>query len=100
MTTSKKKLTLMTLRAAAKKLGAEVNGETIDNEACYTVDAPAGKVWETTGDVHMLTVWWRTDEPGFRDNAIADALERMELGLTDCDDPECDYCHPENSRES
>jgi predicted secreted Zn-dependent protease len=28
--------------------------------------------------------------------AIQDALERMSYGLEACDDPECDYCHPED----
>jgi len=59
------------------------------------VEAPAGMVW-IDGFVHALRVEWRIGEPGYRKEAITDALDRMAVGLTACPyGDQCDYCHPE-----
>ena len=91
---------LATLRKEAAKRGATVEHRHIGKWHSCNVDAPAGKVWACSGDIHSLVVEWQ-DVPGddrnhaWRNDAIADALSRMAYGLSDCDDLNCDYCHPE-----
>ena len=87
--------TVKTLKAKAERLGATVEGGPVGRWYRYNIDSPAGKVWTCTGDTHCLVVEWLNGDEAFRNNAITDALERMEMGLSDCDNPECDYCHPE-----
>lgn len=82
------------LRRAAKKAGATVEGGLNGRWYVYNVEAPAGKVWAASS-THALHVEWRAGEDDYREESITDALERMEEGVADCDDPDCDYCHPE-----
>ena len=86
---------LTTLRKAAARMGATVDHRHIGRWHSCNVDAPHGKVWSCTGDIHSLVVEWQDGDEVWRNNAVADALDRMACGLADCDDPECDHCHPE-----
>jgi hypothetical protein len=81
-------------------------GAAVDETSLYlgrvNVDAPIGKRWSCDG-IHALCVTWhvghntiRPTWPEEKTAAIQDALERMSYGLEACDDPECDYCHPED----
>ncbi|HYE16827.1 MAG TPA: hypothetical protein VEA69_00160 [Tepidisphaeraceae bacterium] len=83
--------TVQTLRNKARRYGATVEGGVVGKHASYNIDAPQGKVWAASS-THALAVYWRTDEPAYRNDSIVDALERMEEGLADCDDPDCDIC--------
>jgi hypothetical protein len=81
---------------AAKKAGGTVEGGLNGRWYSYNVEAPAGQVWGASS-THALRVEWRVGEDDYREESITDALERMEEGLAECDEPECDYCHPEGS---
>jgi hypothetical protein len=88
------------LKAAVPSL---VAGATVDDESerfgQITLESPAGSVWAANSCHTLLMDWgplegtasWR--QTMIKD-AIADALERLEDGVTPCGDPECDYCHP------
>jgi hypothetical protein len=79
----------------AQQYGASVDSNT-QRSGFVNVDAPNGKVWSASG-THALCVQF--EDAGHRasrammHDAVTDALERMALGLDDCDDPECDICH-------
>jgi hypothetical protein len=86
--------TAETLRQKAKQCGATVERSPAGRTERYNVEAPPGKVWAATGDTHCLVVeWYAADKVG-RDQAIADALDRMQEGLADCENEDCEYCHP------
>ena len=93
---TRKGFTLRTLRNEADKRGATVSGQVVGKSAEYNVDAPAGKVWAASS-THFLNVYWRTNEEGYRNESIADALSRMAYGLADCGDPQCDICQAAES---
>ena len=86
---------LKTVRATARQLGATVDVATIGKWTRVTVDAPRGNLWSCAGDLHCLFAEWRVGEKGYRESSLADLLDRMGHGLCDCDDEECDTCHPE-----
>jgi len=88
------RLTVKALRSEASRLGAILEGGPIGRWVRYNVEAPAGKVWAGSG-THVLLVEWRNGDAVYRAEAIEDALERMADEVVACDDPECDYCHPE-----
>jgi hypothetical protein len=88
--------TVTDLRRAARQCGATVENDSSGRWHTYQVCTPEGKCWEE--DLHMLKVCWRLGDPAeWRSAAIEDAIERMESygSLSDCANPECDYCHPE-----
>lgn len=85
--------TVQTLKSKAKRFGATVTGDVVGIQASYNIDAPTGKVWAASS-THFLTVYWRTNEEAYRNSSIVDALERMEMGMVECDDEECEFCHP------
>ncbi len=99
MTTAHKPLTIADLRRAAAQYGGTVDGGIIGRYASYNVDAPDGKVWACEF-FHALHLDWHVGDggrptwPAEKQDALADAIERMGMGLEDCDDPECDSCHP------
>lgn len=89
----------------AKKLGVEIvfSGQTPYYE--ITVIAPKGKTWSCC-DIHELTsTQWTLEEPkigerpDFENSPVTpvsecwhDIYDRMEYGVEDCDNPECDWC--------
>ena len=90
------------LRHKVEKLGGRVVDESSGHWKTYQIEAPAGKCWAASS-THVLCVTWRkertaTREEIARSEAIIDAIHRVTLGVTDCDDPECDYCHPEETK--
>jgi hypothetical protein len=72
--------------ALVKKLGCTISRE--DPQSLY-VDSPVGKVFKATGTHTITDSWHRGFKPDY-----ADIFERMSDGLEDCEDPECDNCHP------
>ncbi len=93
--TTTTRLTVADLKRAAKAAGATVANDSSGEWSVYQVYTLPGKCWD--GNLHMLRVEWMNGDADWRHNAIADALERMMAyaPLSDCDNPECDYCHPE-----
>src|SRR6185503_19337452 len=62
-------LGLKELRKAVALFGGTVEGGVTGRNACYSIDAPPGKVW-AAADVHALAVYWRTDEKDYRTASI------------------------------
>ncbi len=91
---AKRGFTVATLKAKAARYGATVDHGSPGKWEVCNIDAPAGKVW-SCASIHALVVEWQQGDPAWRNSAIVDALERMECGLADCDNADCDYCHPE-----
>lgn len=87
-------MTATFLKGQVRRAGGELTGGKIGRWHVYHCEAPAGNVWAASS-THALRVEWREGDRRWREEAIADALERMAYGVADCDDEECDYCHPE-----
>ncbi len=84
-------MTLRKLKALAHKLGATIVDDKIGDTHECTAEAPHGKVWSCDGGLHMLVACaYRPWKPDYED-----LHERMEYGLEDCPDPECEWCHPD-----
>jgi hypothetical protein len=93
--------TLAHLRLEAIRWEATIDEDSIRAQF-VNVEAPAGMVWAASS-THALKVDWGTPgdsyggdgDPAIKRDAILDAIERMAEGLADCDEPDCDFCHPE-----
>lgn len=89
------------MKRAAARAGATVEDHRGPRYARYEVEAPEGHVWNCTGDIHVIVLGWRIGDEGRaadereKAEAIADAIERIDMGTTPCGDPDCDYCHPQ-----
>jgi hypothetical protein len=70
--------------------GAAVKDHSTARQIVLYVDAPDGKVWKATG-CHSVTVTSYRGK-GAADYVYQNALDDMENGIDDCDDPECDWC--------
>jgi hypothetical protein len=57
-----------------------------------TAEAPYRNIWNA-GRVHELVAEGRGGAEATRD-AKRDVRDRMALGLSRCEDPECDWCSP------
>lgn len=81
-------LTLKDLRKAAKPYGAiitkERNGDTVD----VSVEAPHRKIWAGAGVHVLIDASFYAEKPDY-----ADLIERMEYGIEDCTDPDCEWCN-------
>jgi hypothetical protein len=82
------------LKRQVKAHGGALTGGPAGRWYVYQCEAPAGKVW-SAGSTHLLRVEWLKGDTDYRAAAICDALERVALGLADCDDAECEYCCPQ-----
>lgn len=82
-------VTLRQLKAAAKKIGATVEDDKIGLTHECRVEAPKGHVWND--GVHEFVdqayIPWKPD--------YGDLLSRMSYGFSKCEDPVCEWCHPE-----
>ena len=83
----------LALKRLVKKHGGTVVNESSGRMCVYQCEAPAGKVWSCCG-IHCIRVEWRKGEDAYRISAIADGMERVAMGTEDCEDEDCDYCHP------
>jgi hypothetical protein len=72
-------------------------GATVDERdpSTFYVDAPKGKVW-MCDVIHTLAHQHNNNHGhSWKAEAYADAIERMEWGLEDCTEPNCDICNEE-----
>lgn len=85
-----------------KKLVAKVEvvlaqvGGAIDttnpNPESLIVDAPAKKVWRANEN-HSLTAQTMDGPQAWYVEAVDTLLEDLSMGVDDCTDPDCDFCH-------
>jgi len=87
--------TLRKLKAAAAKVGATVEKGTYGMTICVEVFAPQGKVFAEGGGTHIMV-----DDTyvGFKPD-YDDLLSRLSYGLEDCEDPDCEWCYPDDEEE-
>lgn len=79
---------LLTVRKRVKKLGADFEVLRRAPKLDCQVLSPIGKTFE--GGLHILV---GHQLPGMSvADVAADLLERMSMGVFDCDDPKCDVC--------
>jgi hypothetical protein len=65
-----------------------------------TVEAPVGKVWSTTGDIHTLVgVQVQRGNEWSKEPLWRDLHERMEHGLQACEIVDCDWCRDSEESE-
>jgi len=90
--------------AQIKKMGCAVDEENQDNDF-LVIDAPKGKVFACSGTHCLVEPLIDEDNPELKRsdayNEIMNSLKfsntRSINGLMDCEDPECDICHPDAS---
>lgn len=85
-------VTLRDVKAAAKAIGATVEDGKCGNTHECRVEAPKGHRWMADGlheFVDAANIPWKPD--------YADLLDRMEYGVEDCPDADCEWCHPEEA---
>lgn len=73
-------------------------GATLDTECesfDLNVDAPAGKVFRENGCHCISESFSNNCNQSWKAEAYQTAADRVLMGLDDCEDPECDICHPE-----
>jgi hypothetical protein len=83
--------TLRQVKAAALKIGANVDDHKSGNCHTCTVEAPHRKKWACRGVHEMVD---ETNQPWKPD--YADMLDNMNFGLEDCEDPDCEWCNEES----
>lgn len=87
------------LKRAAKEFNGTITGTITDKVSSYYVDAPEGYKWSCSG-IHYLYLHWNMmdGKPLWaqeKQEAIADAIDRISQGIETCDDPDCDICNPD-----
>lgn len=87
------------VREAAKQHGAEVAMGKEGRFTSLSITLPVGKLW-SANDSHTLVGSWygQVNKPTWQEEkaeCCQDFLDRMALGTHECDDAECDHCHPE-----
>lgn len=84
------KITLSKLKKYADTMGATVEDQRIGMSHMCKVIAPKGKKFYCDS-IHILVedvyIPWKPD--------YEELYRRMSLGLEDCDDPICEWCHSE-----
>jgi len=84
---------IQAVKIRAKKLGATVHNNCTPKVWDYGIESPPGKVWNATG-THELILNQAKGNNGWLREGIIDVLDRMDEGISDCDDSECEWCHP------
>ncbi len=78
----------------AKHHKAHVDGGLSGRYFHYDIWTPKGMTWQANG-CHVISLGFsKFDDMKYREEEWQDALERMQYGITECDDPECEYCCP------
>jgi hypothetical protein len=101
--------TVAAIKAFAKKHGAsfdadgDVKRSASLGHALY-LDAPSGKVWRENG-CHVSCALHGNGAHGALtgadlDKTLVDVKTIIDLGADDCDDDNCDVCHPADGMES
>jgi len=88
----------MGTKQRVEKLVEDLGCTLEDTGHSLNVDAPCGKTLEC-GLHHFCCAYGRLAGDATKTGAWEDMLERLQfvqkVGLSDCDDPECELCHPE-----
>ena len=87
-----KRITLATLKAAAAKFGGTVEDTSSGYHYSLVADTPKGKIWNAT-DCHCIVADTNDDLAEWRQEARNALLKDIKLGVSDCDDPDCDICN-------
>lgn len=82
--------TLAKVKALAAALGATVEDDKIGNTHECRVEAPRGKRWKCSEIHELIDSSYRPWKPDY-----ADVLDRMNYGIEDCPDADCEWCSPE-----
>lgn len=80
--------TLRMVRKAAEALGATVLDEKIGESHSCEAEAPAGFIWNASGNHCFVDTAYRPWKPDY-----ADLYDRIALGVSPCADPHCEWCH-------
>lgn len=94
--TKAKRVTLADVRKAAAEFGGTIDEQSsgyCGRQFSVLVDSPRGKVWKSK-QCHVIYESTVGDRAEWRSQICAEAIEAMQDGLDDCEDPECDHCHP------
>jgi hypothetical protein len=84
--------TIHALKKAVLLKGGTITGGRNGRYTKYDIESPKGFLWAATGDIHtMCVMWWHSDKRDKQD-AIADAIERVSEGLCECATPNCSIC--------
>ena len=75
----------MKLKHAAEMLGAAITGGKNGRWYRYCIDAPEGYIWNATGDTSTLVVEWLAGDPVYKEESVADAFERVSMGIDEAD---------------
>ena len=82
---------LTAINRLAKQLGATISRTEEYRFAKVYADSPKGKVWQANC-CHCLMAEWYVGDTKYKTDSLTDMLERMEMGLCDCDIEDCDVC--------
>ena len=93
-----KAVTLDDVRREAKNLGACVEVSQ-GRFTAVTVDAPPRFTWDANGNHCLIATWYglanKPTWPEERREACLDLIDSMSLGMSLCEDPDCDFCEEE-----
>jgi hypothetical protein len=84
--------TLAKVKAVANKLGARVLHDKTFEDQCLSIEAPKGKIWKC-GEIHELCTSHPLHEKELMSELYSDAIDRMNYGVEDCPDQECEWCN-------
>lgn len=85
-------MTLRKLKTLAASMGATVEDQKIGLAHCCEVFSPKGKMF-SCDSIHILVD--ETHQPWKPD--YSELMRRMSYGLDDCEDPECEWCNPDET---
>ncbi len=83
------------MMAAKKRFIAELekhNATFEDDDFDFVVDAPRGFVWECDS-VHYMRQAHCNGRHSFKPHAYSVLIERMESGVVECDEVDCEICN-------
>ncbi len=72
--------TFSELKKAVRRAGGTLVCESFANNIVWQIEAPDGKLW-VEGGVQWIRVDWQRGDSAWRDDAIQDAMSRLQHGL-------------------
>lgn len=69
--------------------------DVVNSQFALVVDAPPGKIWKSCG-IHCMVEEFDNGSESWKPQAYAEMIDRMRDGVADCQDADCDICHPDN----
>ena len=85
-----------TPRQKATRLIKQHGAILTDDGDTISIEAPAGHVWAGDSLHEMVASKWDDETKA---DLWADLAERMELGIEKCEDPDCEWCHGEETED-